>query len=228
MKHKRLTLCLVLLVISAVYLIYPYASKKDKDEESFKDEIIRFHIKANSNKEEDQALKLKIRDEILKKMGDKFANSRSIEETRYIILNNIDNIKSISEDLIAKEGKDFSVDVSLGNRKFPTRKYGNIIFPAGEYETLMVSIGEGKGQNWWCVMFPPLCFVEISHGNTSNPEKVLGKVLSEEEVYKLQANKELEEPPIILKSKIIEVFGKTKNNIVNKFLRNIEATTSKN
>ena len=135
MKHKRLILSLILLIISIVYLIYPCNNKNYK--ESFKDEIIRFHIKANSNKKEDQALKLKIRDEILKEMGDKFANSRSIEETRYIILNNIDNIKSISEDLIAKEGKDFPVDVSLGNRKFPTRKYGNITFPAGEYETLI-------------------------------------------------------------------------------------------
>ncbi len=226
MKYKLLVLCLVLLIISTVYLIHPYTSKNHK--ESFKDEIIRFHIKANSNKEEDQALKLKIRDEILKEMGDKFANSKSIEETRYVILNNMENIKSISEDLIAKEGKDFSVDVSLGNRKFPTRKYGNITFPAGEYETLMVSIGEGKGQNWWCVMFPPLCFVDISHSNTNNSEKILGKVLSEEEVYKLQSNKELEEPTIILRSKIVEVFEKTKDNIVNKFLRNIEATTSKN
>ncbi len=226
MKYKKLILCLVLLIISIVYLIYPYANKNHK--ESFKEEIIRFHIKANSDKDEDQILKLKIRDEILKEMEYKFANSKSIEETRNIILANMENIKSISEDIIAKEGKDFSVDVSLGKRDFPTRKYGNVTFPSGEYETLMVTIGEGKGKNWWCVMFPPLCFVDIDHSNANNPTKDLGTVLSEEEVDELRSYKEPEEPTIILKSKIVEVIEKTRNNIVNMFFRWDEATTSGN
>lgn len=226
MKHKKLILCLVLLIISIVYLIYPYNDKNHK--ESFKKEIIRFHIKANSDKEEDQILKLKIRDEILKEMEGKFAKSKSIEETRNIILANMDNIKSISEDLIAKDGKDLSVDVSLGSREFPTRKYGDITFPSGEYETLMVTIGEGKGKNWWCVMFPPLCFVDIDHSNANNPSKDLGAALSEEEIDELRADKEPEEPTIILKSKIVEVIEKTRNNIVNMFFRWDEATTSEN
>ncbi len=77
--------------------------------------------------------------------------------------------------MIKEEGKNFPVDVSLGNRDFPTRKYGDITFPSGEYETLQITIGEGKGQNWWCVMFPPLCFVDIDHSNPDNAQRDLKK-----------------------------------------------------
>lgn len=160
MKHKKLILILSLLIISFSYIIHPYMTNKETSVDSFKDEIIRFHIKANSDKEEDQALKLKIRDQILKDVGIQFENSISIEDTRRIVEKNMENIKHIAENVIQKEGKDFPVDVSLGKRNFPTRKYGEVTFPAGEYETLQVTIGEGQGKNWWCVMFPPLCFLD--------------------------------------------------------------------
>ena len=207
---------MVLLIISVVYIIHPFILNKETNVNNFKDQIIRFHIKANSDEKEDQALKLKIRDELLKKMKVQFEKSNSIEETREIIKNNIDNIKYITEEMIKEEGKDFSVDVSLGNRNFPTRKYGNITFPSGEYETLQVSIGEGKGENWWCVMFPPLCFVDMDHSNANNVEKDLKKVLTEEEINLLLSHKE---PPIILKSKIAEVLEKTKNNLAKGLAR---------
>lgn len=216
MKHKKLILSLALLIISIIYIIHPFILNKETNVNSFKDQIIRFHIKANSDEKEDQALKLKIRDELLKKMKVQFEKSNSIEETREIIKNNIDNIKYITEEMIKEEGKDFSVDVSLGNRNFPTRKYGNITFPSGEYETLQVSIGEGKGENWWCVMFPPLCFVDMDHSNANNVEKDLKKVLTEEEINLLLSHKE---PPIILKSKIAEVLEKTKNNLAKGLAR---------
>jgi stage II sporulation protein R len=210
MKYKKTILSLSLLIISFTYIIHPFIMKRESHINGFKDQIIRFHIKANSDKEEDQALKLKVRDKILKDMGARFGESKSLEETRTIVENNIDNIKSITEEVIAEEGKDFSVEVSLGNKNFPTRKYGNITFPSGEYETLMVKIGEGKGKNWWCVMFPPLCFVDINHGNTSNKaEEDLREVLTEEEINLLLSNKE---PPILLKSKIAEMVEKTKTH----------------
>ena len=210
MKHKKLILSLVLLIISIAYIIHPFVINKETDVNSFKDQIIRFHIKANSDEKEDQALKLRIRDELLKEMGAKFEKSNSIEETREIVEDNIDNIKYITEAMIKEEGKDFPVDVSLENRNFPTRKYGDITFPSGEYETLQITIGEGKGKNWWCVMFPPLCFVDIDHSNPHNAQRDLKKVLTEEEIDLLLSNKE---PPIVLKSKIAEVLEKTKINL---------------
>ena len=197
MKYKKLILLLSLFIISFTYIIYPYLETQAK--KSFKDEIIRFHIRANSDKEEDQALKLKIRDEILKEMEEKFKDTKSLDESREIIKENMMEMKSITEKVIREEGKDYEVAVRLGQDNFPTRKYGNLVFPAGDYETLLITLGEGKGQNWWCVMFPPLCFVDITHSVAYNLEKELGVALEEEE-----------EPKLKLRWKIVEIIKKMK------------------
>ena len=164
MKYKKLILILTSFILMTVYIFYPYVKETNKLKEGFKEKIIRFHVIANSDYKEDQEMKLKIRDKILSSMGEKFGSSHSKKETREIIYNNLENIKSIAEEEIKKEGKDYTVDVSLGQDTFPTKTYGDVTFPQGEYEALKVVIGEGKGKNWWCVMFPPLCFVDISRG----------------------------------------------------------------
>lgn len=215
MKYKKIILSLTLLIISIIYITSPHITSEEAYMEGIKDEIIRFHVKANSDVEKDQALKLKVRDEILKETQTQFGNSESLDETRLIVENNIDNIKSIAKKAIEEQGEKYSVDVSLGMQNFPTRKYGDAVFPAGEYETLQVTIGEGKGKNWWCVMFPPLCFVEMTDGNAANVENDLKEVLSEEEVDILLAEKD---SPIILKSKIAEVLEKTKTYIADRLV----------
>ena len=150
-------------IIFFIYILNPYIESGGRTIDGFKKDIIRFHIRANSDSKKDQDLKLKIRDEILQAMKDKFKSVDSIEDSRQIIIDNLDEIKAISQSVIHDEGEDYEVDVSLGNDNFPIKKYGNMIFPQGEYETLLVEIGEAKGQNWWCVMFPPLCFIDITH-----------------------------------------------------------------
>lgn len=197
MKYKNIILVLSLFIITFTYIIHPHVEGYAKD--GFKDEIIRFHIRANSDKEEDQALKLKIRDEILKEMTEKFKDSKSIEESRRIIIANMDKMKSIAERVIEKQGKNYEVAITLGQDNFPTRKYGNMVLPTGEYETLLISLGEGKGQNWWCVMFPPLCFVDITHSVAYNLEKELDVQLEEGK-----------EPTLKLKWKIVELINKLK------------------
>ncbi|WMM24356.1 stage II sporulation protein R [Tissierella sp. MB52-C2] len=192
MKYKKIILLLSLFILTFTYIVYPYIENEVK--EGFKNELIRFHIRANSDMEEDQALKLKIRDEILKEMKMKFKDTETIEESREIIEANMMEMKSITEDVIKKEGKNYEVNISLGQDEFPTRKYGNLVLPAGEYETLLITLGEGKGQNWWCVMFPPLCFVDISHSVAYNIEK---EIEVEEEVEK--------EPKLKLKWKVVDV-----------------------
>ncbi|MDU5081369.1 stage II sporulation protein R [uncultured Tissierella sp.] len=198
MKYKKLILLLSLFIISFTYIIHPLIENKAK--EGFKDEIIRFHIRANSDKEEDQALKLKIRDEILKEMNDKFRDTKSIGESRRIIKDNMEEMKYITERVIKEEGKDYNVAVTLGQDNFPTRKYGNLVLPSGEYETLLITLGEGKGQNWWCVMFPPLCFVDVTHSVAYNLEKELGVTLEEEK------------PKLKLKWKTAEIMKKLKKD----------------
>ena len=195
MKYKRLILILSLFIFTFIYFIYPYVEEKTSID--LKESIIRFHIRANSDREEDQALKLKIRDEILKAMKEKFQGIKDIGESRRIIKDNMEEMKYITERVIKEEGKDYEVNISLGEDTFPTRKYGNLVLPAGSYETLLISLGEGRGQNWWCVMFPPLCFVDITHSVAYNLEKELGIEIKEDE-----------EPTLKLKWKIVEIINK--------------------
>lgn len=187
MKYKRLMLLLCTFIIFTIYIVHPYIIEKNRTIDGFNKDIIRFHVRANSDAGEDQALKLEVRDEILDVMGEKFRNTKSLEESREIIMANMDEMKSIAEDVVDRWGKDYSIDVSLGQDYFPIRKYGNMVFPQGEYETLMIEIGEGKGQNWWCVMFPPLCFIDITHSVAFENEELEEFIIDETQPVKLKS-----------------------------------------
>lgn len=127
-------------------------------------EYLRFHVIANSDSPEDQALKLRVRDRLLEHFGAQFAGVDSLKESREKILQNLNEIEAIARKQVEEEGKAYPVKVELTYCDFPTKAYGDLVLPAGKYEALRVIIGSGQGANWWCVMFPPLCFVDISHG----------------------------------------------------------------
>lgn len=122
------------------------------------DKIIRFHVKANSDSQTDQELKLLVRDAIGAYMGEELGDVSDIEESRRVLLQDMDEIKRRAEQVIAEEGYGYEVSVSLAIEEFPEKSYGDYTFPAGEYEALQVMIGQGKGKNWWCVMYPNMCF----------------------------------------------------------------------
>ena len=128
--------------------------------EEIEKEIIRFHVIANSDSEEDQNLKLKVRDAVVSFVYKGLENSTSLEESRKFILDNKNEIESIARKEIENQGYDYKIDSMLSRENFPDKIYGDVVFPQGEYEAYRILIGEGKGQNWWCVMFPPLCFVD--------------------------------------------------------------------
>lgn len=176
--------------------------------ESYKEKLIRFHVLANSDSPEDQELKLKVRDKIIEEMDSKFEQSKSIEETKKIVNENIENMKIIAKEEINKNGKDYDVNIELGKHNFPTKTYGDITLPAGEYNAVRVLIGEAKGQNWWCVMFPPLCFIDIKNGETNlETEENMKEYLTEEEYKYISTNKdEIETTTPKLKFKIVEIF----------------------
>lgn len=169
MKYKRTMLIITAFILLFIYVLHPVI-QKGLIQNPYEDEIIRFHVRANSDLEVDQRLKLKVRDEILEQMQDEFKDVDSIEESRGIILNNLDEIERISKKVIAEDNKDYDVNANLLIEEFPIRRYGNMIYPQGNYETLLVTIGKGQGQNWWCVMFPPLCFVDATHSYAVNTE----------------------------------------------------------
>lgn len=125
-------------------------------------DLIRLHVLANSDSEADQALKHKVRDEIIKAMAPEFLASGDIDSARLIARANLDRIELIASRVIKAEGKDYPVTAEMGNFPFPTKHYGGFILPAGDYEAVRVVIGSGGGTNWWCVLFPPLCFVDMT------------------------------------------------------------------
>lgn len=128
--------------------------------EQANDQLIRLHVLANSDSENDQALKYKVKDAIIKKIGYKFAAANNINETRQLLLDNLDEVEQVAKETLVALDSEYDVTAQYGRFFFPTKYYGSFSLPAGEYEAVRVIIGQGKGANWWCVLFPPLCFVE--------------------------------------------------------------------
>lgn len=125
-------------------------------------DVLRLHVVANSNSLEDQAVKLKVRDSILQLMGKRFEKVESADAAYQIAANSITDIEEAARETLAAYGFDYQVTASVGSFNFPTRFYGAQVFPPGEYAAVRVVLGEGRGQNWWCVLFPPLCLKNLN------------------------------------------------------------------
>ena len=192
--------------------------KGENDQKDIASKIIRFHVIANSDSKDDQALKLKVRDKVLEYMQPKLKKSKSIEESRKVIKQNNEEIIAIANRVIKENGYNYSVRTTLSNENFPIKTYGNITLPQGEYEAYRIIIGTGKGQNWWCVMFPPVCFVDITKGEVSykQTEEQMKRVLSPEE-YKIvnnQLNKSNNKKDIKIQFKLLEIFANAKKSVL--------------
>ena len=184
---KFVLVFIISICIICSYLINVKSSNIQSDVAS---KIIRFHVIANSDLEYDQNLKLKVRDEVLKYMTPKLKNCKNIDDSRKVIKENNESILNVANKVIKEQGYDYEVKGSLSQVNFPIKSYGNITLPQGTYEAYRIIIGNGKGQNWWCVMFPPLCFVNITKGQVSY-KKVsdeMKKVLTPEEYDMINNN----------------------------------------
>ena len=125
------------------------------------DNLIRFHVVANSDSERDQLLKYAVRDEILKEVSPKLARSASLAESREILKSMDDELLDIAKRVVREWGFDYPVSLEYGVFPFPAKSYGNIVLPGGNYEAVTIKIGRGHGANWWCILFPPICFVNV-------------------------------------------------------------------
>lgn len=191
------TLFLVFLFIS----ISSYANDVSKD---LSDNFFRLHILANSDSDEDQALKLKVRDNIISYMNTLSYSGLTKDKAINLTNSHLVAFQEIAEKTIASEGYNYSVKLEVGNFYFPTKEYGNISLPAGYYDALKIEIGEAKGKNWWCSLFPPLCFVDISAGVIDEEsEKYLKENLSDDEFAIITDNSET----VKFKFKIIELLN---------------------
>lgn len=213
-KETIILLCAVMLgfiftvTITTVTKGYSYKIQK-----GISDEVIRLHVLANSDTKEDQDLKIKVKNGITKMLSKELNKSHSKAETRELLIKNIDKIKKTAEKIIKENGYKYNISAELDFEMFPTKSYGDITLPAGKYEALKIKIGEAKGQNWWCVLFPPLCFVDVAVKKVPEKDKILLKNILTEEEYNIVSEAQDEKNiPIKIKFKIVELWQKRNKN----------------
>lgn len=144
--------------------------------------IIRFHVRAESDSKEDQWLKLQVKEAVLAYISPVLSKSQSVDVSRQLLYNESENIRNVAAATLRSLGDESDVNVYFENCYFPMKTYGDMTFPPGEYEAFRVDIGEAQGKNWWCVLYPPLCFVDAVYGEVPEESKEeLKGVLTEEE-----------------------------------------------
>ncbi|UOK57928.1 stage II sporulation protein R [Bacillus sp. OVS6] len=193
MKKQHIAfIYILLLLLGAIMNVYKEplsaeAEKQGSEPVVIPEEAIRLRILANSDSDEDQALKRKIRDEVNKEITVWVEKLTSIEAARELIQSRLPEIEKIVQSVLVKENKEQEFSVDFDNVSFPTKMYGSYIYPAGDYEAILITLGEGKGANWWCVLFPPLCFLDFSNGQAVQAAEI------EEEDKSAEAEKTSEE-----------------------------------
>lgn len=198
-KFKRFILVSALLIIYVCISAVSYTHAVTTD---IADSVFRLHVIANSNSDEDQNLKYIVRDKVIEYMSSISQNTSSKEEVIKIAKANLDKIQAIAAQTIRDNGYTYSVNVEVGNFSFPSKRYGDITLPPGYYDALRIKIGKAEGQNWWCVMFPPLCFVDVTSGVVPDESKeIMKENLSKEEFDLISKNSN----EVKVKFKIVEV-----------------------
>ena len=204
MKKLKIGRIFVILILLSLFILISAISYVDAVSNNIADSVFRLHVIANSDSKEDQELKLKVRDELLSYMNIISKDSTSKQEAMQIANEHKEEFTQIAEKVIKENGYNYTVNVQIGKADFPTKYYGDITLPAGTYDALKVQIGEAKGQNWWCVMFPPLCFVDVSTGIVPDNSKQELKQSLDNEEYDLISKPDNNE--ISFKFKIVELF----------------------
>lgn len=204
MKKLKIGRIFVILILLSLFILISAISYVDAVSNNIADSVFRLHVIANSDSKEDQELKLKVRDELLSYMNIISKDSTSKQEAMQIANEHKEEFTQIAEKVIKENGYNYTVNVQIGKADFPTKYYGDITLPAGTYDALKVQIGEANGQNWWCVMFPPLCFVDVSTGIVPDNSKQELKQSLDDEEYDLISKTDNNE--ISFKFKIVELF----------------------
>lgn len=215
-KKIFISVIFVIITVTIAYTVEAYTGMA-----KINDKVIRLHVIANSNTVFDQQLKYKVRNNVIDKFNNEFENTVSKDDSEDVIIKNINEIREEAETIISKEGYDYQVNVYYGNFKFPRKIYEDIVLPEGYYDAVRIEIGKAEGNNWWCVMFPPLCFVDFGQDKNAEPvfdietERKLQEVLTKQEIEAIKTSRGIED--IKLKSKIFEFIekGKVENTGIN-------------
>lgn len=199
---------LKLLFIFLLIIIFIFISAKSYSQNMFKNisnNFLRLHVVANSDSTEDQILKYKIRDAVIDYMKPYFSNINTKNDALNVLNSQKNNINNLAIKIATENGYNYPVNVSIGNFYFPTKEYSEIILPEGYYDALKIELGDAKGQNWWCVMFPSLCIIDSNNLSFSEgSEQLLQENLSEEELSIISNTNTTQD--IKIKFKLIELF----------------------
>ena len=206
-KLKRLLIILFLLFFYILISAFFYVDAVSSD---ISNSVFRLHVIANSDSKEDQELKYKVRDKVLEYMNLISKNCTSKEDVINLAKTHQEEFKNIAQSVIKENGYNYNVNIYIGKYDFPTKTYGDISFPAGNYDCLRIEIGESQGQNWWCVMFPPLCFVDVTSGIVPEDSKSLMQNNLTDEEYSIISDNH--SPDIQIKFGLIEMFNNFKNS----------------
>lgn len=175
-------LATIMLVIAGCRL---YSDSKEMQiQKGIASNIIRFHVRAESDSEQDQWIKLQVKEAVLDYISPILSKSQSVDESRQLLESESGNIHDVAAATLKSLGDESDVNVYFENCYFPMKTYGDMTFPPGEYEAFRVDIGEAKGKNWWCVLYPPLCFVDAVYGEVPDESKEELKGVLTEEEYK--------------------------------------------
>lgn len=205
MKNQKLKSFIGLALLLFLYVFISAQSYVTAVSTNLSDAVFRLHVIANSDTDEDQALKLKVRDSLLEYMNEICSNCSTKAEAISIAIDHKDEFQKIAEQTITDNSYNYPVKINIDNFYFPTKNYGDISLPAGMYDALRVEIGEAKGQNWWCVMFPSLCFIDISSGVVDDEAKESLEENLEEEAYTIISD--TKKSDVKFKFKLIEFFA---------------------
>lgn len=205
------------LIYTAIFLALLFNYFAESVNKHLSDSMIRLHIVANSDSIRDQSLKYRVRDAVIDYMTDKMNDLQDKSDATVFINSHLDEIETVANNVIKQEGLKENAKVSFGKFPFPSKQYANMILPAGFYDALKIEIGEAKGQNWWCVMFPPLCFTQDTKGELDEEYmSILKEELSDEELEIIMNDGE-KEIPVEIKFKIVEIFQESKIKLAGLF-----------
>lgn len=207
---KPIFITITAFIFFLIFSAYSYANSISSD---LNKSVFRLHVIANSDSDEDQSLKLQVRDKLLDYMNSITANVRSKDDAIKIAQDHQKDFQIIAEQTILDKGYSYPVTVEIGNYEFPTKQYGDITLPSGYYDALRVKIGKASGHNWWCVMFPPLCFVDVTSGIVPDSSKEQLKENMSSEDYSIISN---DNSVTEFKFKIVELFKNFNTRLANK------------
>ena len=184
-KKKQIICTVIALLISICATSVLTEAKMAEVQKKMAGEVFRFHVLANSDSKKDQALKMKVKENVIAYMKEQLPESESVEMTRAWAESHIREIENLAEETLQKEGCMDTVKAEVTNCYFPDKTYGDITFPKGRYDALRIEIGEAKGQNWWCVLYPNLCFIDAVHAVVPKEGKEELKEVLDEEEYEM-------------------------------------------